>query len=53
MKIVLLLIVMIAALSFAIQKTIDSHMLLAERLQEKRANPADDTVADPRMVVMR
>ncbi|WP_461489086.1 hypothetical protein [Pontibacter sp. HJ8] len=53
MKSLLLLIVLVAALSFAVKKTIDSRALLAERTQEKPANIADDTVVEPRMVVMR
>lgn len=36
MKIIILLLVLVAAFGFAIRKTIDERVLLAERLQQER-----------------
>ncbi|MDX5418100.1 MAG: hypothetical protein LPK09_02710 [Hymenobacteraceae bacterium] len=53
MKIVLLLFVLVAAFCFAMKKTFDSNVLLAERIQTERTLAVtDQPSASPRKVVM-
>jgi hypothetical protein len=52
MKIVLLLFFLVAALSFAMKKTFDSNVLLAERLQAERNVTLNTQAAMPQTVAV-
>ncbi len=52
MKIVILLFVLVAALCFAMKKTFDSSVLLAERLQTERNLTLNSQAASPQTVAM-
>ncbi|WP_299706656.1 hypothetical protein [uncultured Pontibacter sp.] len=52
MKIVFLLLALVAALGFAMKKTFDSQVLLAERLQAERTVTLNAQAATPQTVAM-
>ncbi|WP_018476210.1 hypothetical protein [Pontibacter roseus] len=53
MKIVLLLLVLVAAFGFAMKKTFDSRVLLAERIKTERSLAwAEQTAPEPRTVIL-